>query len=63
MKWIEYDGNGRRVRDSLNLGEHGFGVRAALRVSDRGNTPNWQVNPGDFAPLVAMEAKQLSGTA
>ena len=36
--WRPYDGVGRTVRNGLNFTERGFGVRAGLGVSDRGNT-------------------------
>src|SRR5260221_13012459 len=35
--WTKYDGIGRTVRNGLNFTERGFGVRAALGCSDRGN--------------------------
>jgi 2-dehydro-3-deoxygluconokinase len=48
IKWVEYDGVGRQVRNGLNFTERGFGVRAALGCSDRGHTAISQVKPGDF---------------
>ena len=36
------------MRNGLNFTERGFGVRAALGCSDRGNTAVSQVKPGDF---------------
>jgi 2-dehydro-3-deoxygluconokinase len=48
VKWVEYDGIGRQVRNGLNFTERGFGVRAALGCSDRGHTAISQVKPGDF---------------
>ena len=36
--WRNDDGVGRSVRNGLNFTERGFGVRAALGVSDRGHT-------------------------
>lgn len=48
VKWVEYDGVGRQVRNGLNFTERGFGVRAALGCSDRGHTAISQVKPGDF---------------
>jgi 2-dehydro-3-deoxygluconokinase len=48
VKWIEYDGIGRQVRNGLNFTERGFGVRAAVGCSDRGHTAISQVKPGDF---------------
>jgi len=37
VKWMESDGVGRTVRNSLNFTERGFGVRGAVGCSDRGN--------------------------
>ena len=47
VRWIEYDGIGRTVRNGLNFTERGFGVRAALGCSDRGHTAVSQMTPGD----------------
>lgn len=38
IRWVDYDGVGRTVRNGLNFVERGFGVRAALGCSDRGHT-------------------------
>ncbi|MGA7832965.1 MAG: sugar kinase [Terracidiphilus sp.] len=46
--WKPYDGVGRKVRNGLNFTERGFGVRAALGCSDRGNTAVSQLAPGEF---------------
>ncbi len=48
VKWVEYDGVGRSVRNGLNFTERGFGVRAALGCSDRGHTAVSQLKPGDI---------------
>jgi 2-dehydro-3-deoxygluconokinase len=48
IKWVPFDGVGRRVRNGLNFTERGFGVRAPLGVSDRGHTAASQLKPGDF---------------
>ncbi len=48
VKWVKYDGVGRTVRNGLNFTERGFGVRAALGVSDRGHTAVSQLKPGDI---------------
>ncbi len=48
LRWVPYDGVGRRVRNGLNFTERGFGVRAALGVSDRGHTAVSQLRPGDI---------------
>ena len=47
VRWVPYDGVGRSVRNGLNFTERGFGVRAALGVSDRGHTAASQLRPGD----------------
>jgi 2-dehydro-3-deoxygluconokinase len=48
VQWAPFDGVGRQVRNGLNFTERGFGVRAALGCSDRGNTAVSQIKPGDF---------------
>lgn len=48
LKWVPYDGVGRTVRNGLNFTERGFGVRAALGCSDRGNTAVSQLRAGDI---------------
>ncbi|MCI0338479.1 MAG: sugar kinase [Acidobacteria bacterium] len=48
VKWLKYDGVGRTVRNGLNFTERGFGARAALGCSDRGNTAASQLKPGDI---------------
>jgi 2-dehydro-3-deoxygluconokinase len=48
VHWTPFDGVGRQVRNGLNFTERGFGVRAALGCSDRGNTAVSQIKPGDF---------------
>jgi 2-dehydro-3-deoxygluconokinase len=47
LRWAPHDGVGRRVRNGLNFTERGFGVRAALGVSDRGHSAASQLRPGD----------------
>ena len=47
VRWVEYDGVGRTVRNGLNFTERGFGVRAALGCSDRGHTAISQLKAGD----------------
>jgi 2-dehydro-3-deoxygluconokinase len=47
VQWVPYDGIGRSVRNGLNFVERGFGVRAALGVSDRGHTAAAAMQPGD----------------
>jgi 2-dehydro-3-deoxygluconokinase len=48
VKWVDYDGVGRTVRNGLNFTERGFGVRAALGCSDRGHTAIAAMKPGDI---------------
>ena len=46
VRWVDYDGVGRTVRNGLNFTERGFGVRAALGCSDRGHTAISQMKTG-----------------
>src|SRR5665647_1650172 len=48
LRWVDYDGVGRLVRNGLNFTERGFGVRGAVGVSDRGHTAASQLRPGDL---------------
>jgi len=48
IRWVPYDGIGRTVRNGLNFTERGFGVRAAVGCSDRGNTAIANSQPNDF---------------
>jgi 2-dehydro-3-deoxygluconokinase len=48
VRWLEFDGVGRTVRNGLNFTERGFGVRAALGCSDRGHTAASQLKAGDI---------------
>jgi 2-dehydro-3-deoxygluconokinase len=48
VRWVDFDGVGRTVRNGLNFTERGFGVRAALGCSDRGHTAVSQLKPGDI---------------
>ena len=57
IRWTKYDGIGRTVRNGLNFTERGFGVRAALGCSDRGNTAVSQMKPGD------VDWKSIFGSA
>ena len=47
VKWIPYDGIGRKARVGLNFTERGFGVRAAVGCSDRGHSAASQLKKGD----------------
>ena len=48
IRWVPYDGIGRKVRNGLNFTDRGFGVRGALGISDRANTAASQLKPGDI---------------
>lgn len=48
LRWVDYDGVGRTVRNGLNFTERGFGVRGAVGCSDRGHTAVSQMRPGDI---------------
>ena len=48
VKWVPFDGIGRRARNGLNFTERGFGVRAAKGCSDRGHTAASQLKAGDI---------------
>ena len=48
IRWVPYDGIGRKVRNGLNFTERGYGVRGALGISDRANTAVSQLKPGDI---------------
>lgn len=48
VKWMPFDGIGRKVRVGLNFTERGFGVRAAVGCSDRGNSAASKLKKGDI---------------
>jgi 2-dehydro-3-deoxygluconokinase len=48
IKWRDFDGVGRTVRNGLNFTERGFGIRGAVGTADRGHTAVSQLKPGDF---------------
>ncbi len=48
VKWMDFDGVGRTVRNSLNFTERGFGVRGAVGCSDRGNGAASKLKAGDI---------------
>src|SRR5271154_1422646 len=48
IRWVPYDGIGRTVRNGVNFTERGFGLRAAVGCSDRGNTAIGNSQPEDF---------------
>lgn len=47
IRWLDFDGVGRATRNGLNFVERGYGVRAALGVSDRGYSAASQLKPGE----------------
>jgi len=47
VKWMPFDGIGRKTRVGLNFTERGFGVRAAVGCSDRANSAASQLKKGD----------------
>ncbi len=48
IRWVDFDGVGRAVRNGLNFTERGYGVRGAVGVSDRGHTAAAALRPGDI---------------
>ena len=48
LRWTDYDGIGRAVRNGLNFTERGFGIRGARGTADRGHTAVGQLKPGDI---------------
>ena len=48
IKWEDFDGLGRNVRNGLNFTERGFGIRGAVGVPDRGLTAASKMKPTDF---------------
>ena len=48
IKWMPYDGIGRKARIGLNFTERGYGVRAAVGCSDRANSAASQIKKGDI---------------
>jgi len=47
IKWVPFDGIGRKTRVGLNFVEKGYGVRGALSCSDRGHSAASQLQKGD----------------
>ena len=48
VRWVPFDGIGRKTRIGLNFTERGFGVRAAVGCSDRANSAASQLKKGDI---------------
>jgi 2-dehydro-3-deoxygluconokinase len=47
VKWMPFDGIGRKTRIGLNFTERGFGLRGAVGCSDRANSAASQLKKGD----------------
>lgn len=48
VKWVPFDGIGRKSRVGLNFTERGYGVRPAVGCSDRANSAASQIRKGDI---------------
>jgi 2-dehydro-3-deoxygluconokinase len=48
VKWLPFDGIGRKARNGLNFTEKGFGLRGAVGCSDRGHTAASLLKKGDI---------------
>ncbi|MBP7052718.1 MAG: sugar kinase [Phycisphaerae bacterium] len=48
VKWVPFDGIGRKTRVGLNFTERGFGIRGAVGCSDRANSTASQLKKGDI---------------
>ncbi|ARN55705.1 sugar kinase [Sedimentisphaera salicampi] len=48
IKWVPFDGIGRKTRVGLNFTERGFGVRAAVGCNDRAGSAASQIKKGDI---------------
>jgi len=48
VRWVPFDGIGRKTRVGLNFTERGFGVRGAVGCSDRANSAASQLKAGDI---------------
>jgi len=48
VKWMPFDGIGRKTRVGLNFTERGFGLRGAVGCSDRANSAASQLKRGDI---------------
>jgi len=48
IRWVPFDGIGRKSRVGLNFTERGFGVRAAVGCSDRANSAASQMKKGEI---------------
>ena len=48
VKWLPFDGVGRKFRNSLNFTERGFGLRSPLSCSDRGHSATASLKSGQI---------------
>lgn len=48
IRWVPFDGIGRKTRVGLNFTERGFGLRGAVGCSDRANSAAAQMKKGDI---------------
>ena len=62
LRWKDYDGVGRAVRNGLNFTERGFGPRGAVGCSDRGHTAIAQLQPEEIDWRAAFAANGGSGS-
>jgi 2-dehydro-3-deoxygluconokinase len=47
LRWVPFEGIGRRVRNGLNFTARGFGVRGAVGTADRANNAASQIRVGE----------------
>jgi len=64
LRWVDYDGVGRELRNGLNFTERGFGPRGAVGCSDRGHTAISRLKPHDvdWARLFEQEGARAFHT-
>lgn len=48
VKWVDFDGVGRRARNGIYFAERGVGIRGGAACSDRGHTAISNLRPGDI---------------
>lgn len=48
IKWVDFDGVGRRARNGIYFADRGFGIRGGTACSDRGHTAIANLRPGDI---------------
>lgn len=65
LRWVQmrpFDGTGATIRNGLNFTERGFGVRAPLGCSDRGNSAASQIHKDDFDWDTILSSTQMFHT-